>query len=266
MDQKKYRNVGKNFKNSLIIGVGLTVGAMTFVPSEAHAQDILRDAGKTLETEVSRTINEGISGIFEGMRHAGKERRTTRDTEITAEESARREAIINGSGGGTMGQGGMISQRSMTVTSQNEDGTVRSTVQSNNHTSAQIQGQEMWDDYYERRQIRQAYTQRDVQQIHTGQNDATNEQLALLQAQIQLLQAQNEALRLQQQQQQHNGGSAYYQPTNGGSTTTTLSERDQQMKQNCERMKNNGATVLPDKCNNLLQSVFRIQPRPATGN
>ncbi|TNE26941.1 MAG: hypothetical protein EP349_09640 [Alphaproteobacteria bacterium] len=260
MDQKKYHKVGKNFKSSLMIGVALTIGAMTLAPAPAHAQSI----GDNLKKEAEKTANDFISGIFQGIRHSGKESRTTRDTRVTAEESARREAIINGSGSGTMGQGGnMTSQRSMTVTSQNEDGTVRSTVKSDNRTAYQIEQQRQRDRYNMERQIVQAEVQQEIQRIRTGQaekDEQVSEQLALLQAQNEALRLQLEAIQLQQGQQ-NNSGSTFYQPTNGGSTSTTLSERDQQMLKNCQHMQNNGATVLPEACNNLLNTTFQITTR-----
>ncbi|MBL1147787.1 MAG: hypothetical protein HND56_03185 [Pseudomonadota bacterium] len=267
MDQKKYRNVGRNFKHSLMIGVALTVGAMTFAPSQAHAQSVGDGVKEEVVTEVNKTLKSWLGGAFksarERMEHDRNERDATYKTGTTANQSAQREAIINGSGAnGGGGNGGMITTRTISVDTRSGSGnrspshTVNSSIRSDNKTQAQIEAQRQRDQYNMERQIVQTQVQQEIQSIRNG----PNEQLALLQAQNEALRLQLEAMKLQQEQQ-NNSGSSYYQPGNNGAGTQTLSQRDQQMLQNCEHMKDNGATVLPDSCNNLLNSTFQITTR-----
>jgi hypothetical protein len=250
LDQKKYKKVPGNFMKAAIVGIVMTVG-MGMTAQDAHAQGAFDGVGKHVEKEINKTAKSVLGGIFESMRermeHDRNERDATYKTGTTANQSAQREAIINGSGANGGNGNGMITTRSVSVDTRsgsngNSTHTVNSSIRSDNRTQAQLEAQRQRDNYNMERQVQQE----------------------LLRQELARLRAENERLLQQQQQQQqtttNNGGSAYYQPT-GGSTTTTLSERDQQMLQNCRHLQNNGATVLPDSCNNLLNTTFQITTR-----
>jgi len=255
MDQKKYRQVGKNFKKSVMAGIILTLGVLTLAPSQAYAQKPFEGVGDHVSTEINKTAKELLGGIFESarerMQHDRNERDATYKTGTTAGESARREAIINGSSGGQSG-GDMVTRRTINVNTStdaygNPTHTVNSSINSQNNTSASIKEQQMYDQLNYQRQVEQVMLQRELDRMR-AENEALKRQ------------AQERATLTAQQQQQLNTASTYYQG-NGANTTTTLSQRDQQMLQNCQNLQNRGATVLPDSCNNVLQTAFKITPR-----
>jgi len=251
LDQKKYKKVPKNFMKAAIVGIMLTIG-MGMTAPEANAQ-VFKGVGDHVEKEINKTAKSVLGGIFESMRermeHDRNERDATYKTGTTANQSAHREAIINGSGANGGNGNGMITTRTVSVdTRSGSNGTsthtVNSSVRADNRTQAQIEAQRQRDSYNMERQVQQ---------------ELLRQELARLRAENERLLQQQKQQQQQQQQQVNNSGSAYYQPAGG--TTTTLSERDQQMLQNCQHMQNNGATVLPDSCNNLLNTTFQITTR-----
>lgn len=251
LDQKKYKNVPKNFIKAAVFGVALTLG-MGMTAQDANAQ-VFKGVGDHVEQEINKTAKSVLGGIFESMRermeHDRNERDATYKTGTTANESARREAIINGSGANGGNGNGMITTRTVSVDTRsgsngNSTHTVNSSIRSSNTTAAQIEAQRQRDNYNMERQVQQELLRQELARLR-----AENERLLQQQKQMQ-----------EQQQQVNNTGSAYYQPASD-STSTTLSARDQQMLRNCQHMQNNGATVLPEACNNLLNSTFQITTR-----